>query len=580
MIVKRMKLGEMLLEANLISQDQLKQALEEQMKSRKRLGEILIDLKVIDVDVLVDFLSKQLDIPRVNLREVEIEKSAMELLASDFCKNNLVCPVAVVDGRLRLALSDPLNIFLIDEIEHRAGMKVIPMLENPANIKSTLDKVYAGDTSKLEMLSQELDEGDAVGSGEESSSIDLQKIEGPIVALAHQLLEKAIAEKASDIHVEPGERTLRVRFRVDGVLVELLKIPQSLQKFSSELVSRLKLMANMDISERRLPQDGRIRVTQSDRSVDMRVNTMPVAKGEKVCIRLLDASATKLEMKDLGFSDTNFELWEEIIRHPHGLVLVTGPTGSGKTSTLYAALNYVYTPEENTCTVEDPIEFHNPNFNQTQVRSNIGLTFAACLRAILRQDPDIILIGEIRDTETAKIAVESALTGHLVFSTLHTNSASATVARLVELDVEPYMVASTLLGVLAQRLCRRLCPKCKQERELPDEIKNWAISRCKMPGESALKRFLMEKLKDPAGRKSYIPGTCPNCKSTGYVGRMGIHELLTNSPELRKQVLEKSDGESIADAARLRGFVTLVEDGYQKVLLGRTSLDEVLRVAR
>ncbi|MBI4861195.1 MAG: type II/IV secretion system protein [Candidatus Riflebacteria bacterium] len=565
MIIKRMKLGEMLLEAKKITKEQLQQALDEQLKTHKRLGEVLVEMGFVDQDTLVNFLADQLKIPRMSLVGTEVEKAALELLPPEYCKKNLVCPFKIDGNKLHLCISDPMNIFLVDEIEHRTGKKVQTFLEAPAVIKNTLDKLHSGDESRLALAAEQLDDKEAMAGLDETATVDLQKIEGPIVSLAHQVIEKAITEKASDIHVEPGEKSLRVRFRVDGVLQELLKIPPSLQKFANELTSRLKLMANMDISEKRIPQDGRIRVAHGEKNIDIRVNTMPVAKGEKVCMRLLDSSSTKLDLKDLGFSEHNSKIFESLVDHPHGLVLVTGPTGSGKTSTLYAALNYVYNPGENTCTVEDPIEYQIPVFNQTQVRSNIGLTFASCLRAILRQDPDIILIGEIRDAETAGIAVEAALTGHLVFSTLHTNSASAAVARLIELDVETYMIASTLLGVVAQRLCRRLCPKCKQEADVTEAIVEFGQSRFG---------------KDLTGRKMYVGGGCPSCKNMGYSGRCGIHEILENTTELRQQILARADSESIAESAKERGFLTLIEDGYLKVLQGTTSLEEVRRVAR
>ena len=564
MIIKRMKLGELLLESKKISPEQLQRALDEQLKTHKRLGEVLCDLGIVDQETLVNFLSDQLKIPRMDLRGADIDKTALESLPAEYCKKNLVCPVKLEGNKLHLCISDPMNIFLIDEIEHRTGKKVQTFLESPSVIKITLEKLLSDDGGRLEMAAAELGEKQSTGH-DDSASVDLEKSEGPIVALAHQMIEKAMSEKASDIHVEPGEKSLRVRYRVDGVLVELLKIPTSLQHFANELVSRIKLMANMDISEHRIPQDGRIRVTHNDRTLDIRVNTMPVAKGEKVCMRLLDSSSTKLGLKDLGFSEHNQKVFEGLVDHPHGLVLVTGPTGSGKTSTLYAALNHVYNPGENICTVEDPIEYQIPVFNQTQVRSNIGLTFASCLRAILRQDPDIILIGEIRDAETAGIAVESALTGHLVFSTLHTNSAAAAVARLIELDVETYMIASVLLGTVAQRLTRRLCSKCKKEGDMAPELIEFARMRFG---------------KDLSGRKMFVGNGCSSCKNAGYIGRCAIHEILENTSELRQQILNRSDSESITESAKERGFLTLIEDGYLKVLQGTTSLEEVRRVAR
>ncbi len=562
-MIRRERIGDILIRAGKITEDQLNKALEEQPKTHKRVGDVLVDLGFIGEDELSDILSAQLKIPRIHLVENEPAKEAIAVLPFEFLTKNLVCPVRVHEGRLDLAVADPLNIFLVDEIEHKTGLKVKTFIDTASAIKKALEASQPKDAKMMERVALDLASQESSNDGDDSGkAIDLDKIEGPIVALAHQVIEKAIQEGASDIHVEPSEMSLRVRFRIDGVLQELIKIPPSIMRFQGELISRLKLMANMDISEKRLPQDGRIRVTAGERTVDMRVNSLPVAKGEKICIRLL-GSAKKQTLADLGFSKLSFKLFNELIRHPNGMILVTGPTGSGKTSTLYAALDAVYNPGLNICTVEDPIEYNIPYFNQTQINAAIGMTFAAALRALLRQDPNVILIGEIRDGETAKIAVEAALTGHLVFSTLHTNSAAATVARLIELDVEPYMVASVLLGVVAQRLCRKLCTKCKKEA----------------PAAPELLEFLSKHGKTE-GARMWIPVGCKFCKESGYAGRQAIHEVLLNSPELRADVLSMADSASIHKKARDRGFVSLIEDGYVKVLQGVTSLEELKRVAR
>lgn len=562
-MIRRERIGEILLKAGKISEDQLEKALEEQARTHKRVGDLLVELEFVDEDDLANTLASQLKMGRVNLDEITPENDSMELLPYEFLTKNLVCPIKTQNGRLELAVADPLNIFLIDEIEHKTGLKVKTFIDSPSNIRSALERSSQKDSQSLDKVAMDLSQREGGGGDEESTAIDLEKIEGPIVALAHQIIEKAITEKASDIHIEPSEAALRIRYRVDGVLQELIKIPPTIMKFHGELISRMKLMANMDITEKRIPQDGRIKVSKGDRTLDLRVNSLPVARGEKICIRVLDSSSTRMDLRDLGFSSFSYKLFDEALAHPHGLVLVTGPTGSGKTSTLYAALQKVYNPGINICTVEDPIEYQIPEFNQTQINTQIGLTFAEVLRAILRQDPDVILVGEIRDNETAGIAVESALTGHLVLSTLHTNSAAASVSRLTELDVEPYMVASTLLGAVAQRLCRRLCKKCKREAPLADEIAGF------------LKRH-----GKPSTGKMYIPVGCKSCKDSGYSGRIPIHEVLLNSPELRQHILNQTDSETITEEARKRGFVTLIEDGYVKVLQGHTSLEELHRVAR
>ncbi|MBI4866251.1 MAG: Flp pilus assembly complex ATPase component TadA [Candidatus Wallbacteria bacterium] len=564
-MIRRERVGDILIRAGKITEEQLNRALEEQPKTHKRVGDVLVDLGFIKEEELADTLASQLKIPRVHLAESTPVREAVDMLPFEFLMKNQVCPVKVTDGRLELAVCDPLNIFLVDDIEHKTGLKVKTFIETPSAIKKALEEAHPKDAKMMERVALDLAGQEASGGDDDTGkAIDLDKIEGPIVALAHQIIEKGISEKASDIHVEPSEQSLRVRFRIDGVLQEIIKIPPSIMKFQGELISRLKLMANMDISEKRLPQDGRIKVTAGERVVDLRVNSLPVAKGEKICIRILGSSGGAKTLADLGFSKLSFKIFEDLIRHPNGLILVTGPTGSGKTSTLYAALDTVYNPGLNICTVEDPIEYNIPYFNQTQINSAIGMTFGTVLRALLRQDPNVILIGEIRDTETAKIAVESALTGHLVFSTLHTNSAAATVARLTELEVEPYMVASVLLGVVAQRLCRRLCMKCKREA----------------PASAELIEFLEKHGKKVETPKMWIPVGCKYCKESGYSGRQAIHEILINSPTLREDVLAHADSESIAEHAKQRGFVTLVEDGYLKVLQGITSVEEVRRVAR
>ncbi len=562
-MIRRERVGDILIRAGKITEEQLAHALEEQPKTHKRVGDVLVDLGFIAEDELADTLSAQLKIPRVRLEEHDPSREALDLLPIEFLQKNMVCPVKVADGRLELAVCDPLNIFLIDEIEHKTGLKVKTFIDSGSMIRRALEQANPNDEKVMERVALDLANEEAGETDDAMQAVDLQKVEGPIMALAHQIIEKGIAEKASDIHVEPAEASLRVRFRIDGVLQELIKIPPSIMKFQGELISRLKLMANIDISEKRLPQDGRIKVSLGNKKIDLRVNSLPVAKGEKICIRILGGgSGTKQTLEDLGFSKRSFKIFNELIRHPNGLVLVTGPTGSGKTSTLYAALDAVSNPGINICTVEDPIEYNISEFNQTQINPVINMSFGMALRALLRQDPDVILIGEIRDNETAKIAVESALTGHLVFSTLHTNSASATVARLTELEVEPYMVASVLLGVVAQRLCRRLCDRCKKEAPPSPELVDFLERHGKKSG------------------RMFIPVGCKHCKESGYLGRQAIHEILVNSSHLREHVINRADAETIANTAKKHGFVNLLEDGYVKVLQGITSLEELLRVAR
>jgi len=560
MIIKRMKLGEMLIEARKIKPEELRHALELQLKTHRRLGEVLVELGYIDQETLVSFLSDQLQIPRIDLSDTEIEKGALEQLPQDYCTKNLVCPYRLEGNKLHVCIADPMNIFLIDEIEHRTGRKVQTYLETPGAIRSVLDRCYRG-SEPHPVPTVECPDDKDTSPHVDVSGVGPRKIESSMTALARQLIARGLTANASSIHVEPGEHGLRVRYRVDGVLRELLEVPQPVLKSASDLTDQLKLMAGMDPETTGAFQDGTIRVTRGDEALDAHVSIMPVATGERICIRFC---AARPELEELGFSERDLKLFARLGAPPHGLLLVTGPSGSGKTTTLYAALNHVSDAGKSICTVESSIAHPNPEFGQTRVRPSLGLTFASCLEAILHQDPDVLLVGDVGEARTAELTVESALSGRLVLAALRVGSAASAVTRLIDLGVDPRMLASTLLGIVSQRLCRTLCANCRKPVDPETEIRVFAQERLKM---------------DLSGRKTYVRGECASCRNTGYSGRCGLYEILENTDELRQQILTRAGTETIACSARTRGLWTMVEDGYLKVLQGITTLDEVRRVA-
>ncbi|HMD11038.1 MAG TPA: ATPase, T2SS/T4P/T4SS family, partial [Marmoricola sp.] len=453
-------------------------------------------------------------------------------------------------------MADPANVFAIDDIRSLTGLEVKPVVATRADVAAAIDRYYRADDA-LDDLTSVLDQGD-----EEDDLSKVKEIveDAPIVKYVNLLITQAIQDRASDIHLEPTETDLRVRFRIDGVLHEVMRSPKAIQ---SGVISRLKIMADINIAERRIPQDGRLSVNAHGKKVDLRVATLPTVWGEKVVMRILDNSTARLDLTDLGFSEDNFERYSRSFTKPYGMILVTGPTGSGKSTTLYATLNILSRPEVNVITVEDPVEYRLPGINQVQTNNKAGLTFASALRSILRSDPDIVLIGEIRDHETGQIAVEAALTGHLVLSTLHTNDAPSAVSRLTEMGIEPFLVGSALDAVLAQRLARRLCSKCKEPYTPTAE----SLVASRFPWEDGKP---LPELFRPVG--------CTNCSKTGYKGRLALHEVMLISEEIERLAVEKASATTIEHVAREQGMKTLREDGLSKVLAGVTSLDEILRV--
>jgi len=563
---KKKFLGEVLIEKGIISEVQLEQALAEQENSMLRLGEQLVQMGLVTENEIILTLAEMLGVPTFKTDQVdEFPISVINTLSYEYCKENKVIPVAEDEetNTVSVVHHDPLNVFIVDEIEQRTGMHVKFLVDTPASIERALAKLRRFDSSEMDAVVNDMQTMD-VRESKADQAVQLDnEAEGPIVTLVNRILATGIQEGCSDIHVEPSKSLLRIRFRKSGVLCELTPIPDLVHKFQPQLISRLKLMADMDISERRLPQDGRIKVAAAQgKTLDMRVNTLPVQSGEKICMRILDTSAASMGLNEMGLSKRNSTLLRRNCQKPNGLVLVSGPTGSGKTTTLYASLNYINSPEVNICTTEDPVEYTIPDYNQTNIRSNIGLTFPSALRALLRQDPDIILVGEMRDGETANIGVEAAMTGHLVFSTIHTNSASGAVGRLVQMGVPPYLVASTILCVCAQGLMRTLCQSCRKKAPLSKEL------------------LLFSKRIKANLDHGYDAVGCKRCQQSGYKGRMGVHEVLENSQTLRQCIVDGLDEKAIEEVLVKQGWVTQRMDGMLKVLQGQTSEDEMNRVCR
>jgi type IV pilus assembly protein PilB len=551
------QLGDILLEGGLVTADQLQQAVSEQQRVGKSLGRVLVELGMVTEAQLVASLAQQIGLQFVDLGDYPIDPSAAALVPDAVSRRHNALPIGYEDGRLIVAMADPANVFAVDDIRSITGYEVKPVVATKADVLATINRLHRMD-SDMEDLTATLDVT-------EEGSDDLSKVkeivdDAPIVKFVNLLITQAIQDRASDIHIEPAERDMRVRFRIDGVLHEIMRSPKTIQ---SGVISRLKIMSEINIAERRIPQDGRMSVNANGKKIDLRVATLPTVWGEKVVMRILDNSTAMLKLADLGFMPDNFTRYEQSFTKPYGMILVTGPTGSGKSTTLYATLNIVNTPDRNTITVEDPVEYRLPGINQVQVNAKAGLTFAAALRSILRSDPDIVLIGEIRDHETAQIAIEAALTGHLVLSTLHTNDAPSAINRLIEMGIEPFLVGSALDCVLAQRLARRLCPKCKEAYQPTEE----SLVHARFPWSPG----------EPVPTL-YRPVGCSACSKTGYKGRMALHEVMTVTEDVERLAVERRSADEIGRVARSQGMSTLRADGMGKVLLGHTSLEEILRV--
>jgi len=564
------RLGDLLVAEGLITDAQLRQALSDQKGKTDKLGTVLVGLGFITEEQLIGFLSRQYGIPSITLNTLDIDAETLRLVPSHIAKKYEVLPVKRIGGTLTLAMSDPTNVFALDDVAFMTNLQILPVVAPQAAIRRALEKNYetgqggasmnemmeeiTGDSSNMEVLGDE-------GAGQQVDVFELKESadEAPVVKLVNMVLADAIRKGASDLHWEPYEKTFRVRFRLDGVLHEMLSPPKRLEP---AIISRLKIMSALDISERRLPQDGRIKLRYGTREIDFRVSILPTIFGEKAVLRILDKDSLQLDLTKLGFDSWSYEKFNTAIHQPYGMVLITGPTGSGKTTTLYSAISTINSPEHNIMTAEDPVEYNLKGVNQVQVSEGIGRTFAAVLRSFLRQDPDVILVGETRDLETAQISIRAALTGHLVFTTLHTNDCPSTVARLVDMGVQPFLLSSALLLILAQRLGRKICKDCRapiQGHE--DDLVPYG------------------HVPEGRGKVTFYKGKgCQTCNFTGMKGRVAIYEVMAITEELRNVILKGGTTAEIREMAQSQGMKTLRQAGLIKVLEGTTTVEEVLRV--
>jgi type IV pilus assembly protein PilB len=564
------RLGDLLVKEKIISPEQLEQAVKIQKDSNTRLGAALVKLGFLSDEDVTNFLSRQYGVPAINLSYFEIDPSVVKLIPYETAKRYQILPLSRVGASLTIAMVDPTNVFAMDDIKFMTGFNIEPVVASESSILEGIDKAYG--TTKEEDLEQvmqsmtDMDEADVElqADQEEVGLADLERAadEAPIVKLVNLILTDAVKRGASDIHIEPYEKELRVRFRIDGVLQSIMTPPL---KLKDAITSRMKIMAKLDISEKRLPQDGRIMLKMNiggrKKQLDFRVSTLPTLWGEKIVLRLLDKENLRLDMTKLGFEPESLVKFEKAILKPYGMVLVTGPTGSGKTNTLYSSISTLNKPDTNIMTAEDPVEFQLAGVNQVQMKEQIGLNFAASLRAFLRQDPNIILVGEIRDFETAEIAIKAALTGHLVLSTLHTNGAPETITRLMNMGIEPFLVATSVHLICAQRLVRRICKECAAVVEVPRQT---LLEEGYTPEE-------VETVKIMKGKG------CATCNSTGYKGRCGLYEVMEVDDEIRELVLVGASAVELKKKAIERGMITLRRSGLIKVAAGMTTLEEVAR---
>jgi len=551
-----LKMGDLLVRSNLISNTQLIEVLEMQKISNKKIGEILIEKRYISEQEFKEFLAIQKGYKQINLLKIsgEIDISASNLLTKEYAMKTKVFPFRFESDRLAIATVDPLDIYLNDEIRMLTSYEVEPYIATKKDIEAAI-KTYMSDDYSLQEVEEITKDVDFLIDEDIDEEIGVQK--NPLVRLANQIVLKAITMRASDIHVEPQEKFCSIRFRIDGILQEIKKVPKTVQRL---LISRYKIMGGMDITETRLPQDGRSSFSYHNRTIDLRFASLPTVYGENISIRILNREENIFDIENLGIKKEELDAYLKIISQPYGSIIITGPTGSGKTSTLYASLNYISSPERKIYTIEDPVEYKFSQIMQIQVNQKIGMNFAAGLRAMMRSDPDIIMLGEIRDLESAKIAVEASITGHLVLSTLHTNDAPSTIARLFEMGVEPYMISSALKCVVAQRLLRRLCPFCKEKAD---------TSNTALPEE--IDRII-------AGKTVFTKKGCQRCNKSGYMGRIGIFSIMAVTAEIRKMILSKAGSDEIETVAKKDGMRTLIEVAAEKVSEGITSFEEMYRV--
>ena len=555
---KSKQLGQILIELGMITPEQLEQALEEHRRTPKSIGRVLIDMGMIKEGDLVRALAEQVGLEFVDLAEHPIDPTATTLLPEALARRYRAIPIGERDGKLLVAMSDPANVYALDDIRTITNRDVQPLVATAGDVERAIQK-FAGMDGQVEALANVA--ADAIEGEEEQMEAALE--DAPIVKLVNAIMTQAVGDRASDVHIEPAERNVRIRFRVDGVLHE--PMPPAPKNIQGGLISRLKVMAELNIAEKRIPQDGRISMKVGGKQLDLRVATLPTVHGEKVVIRVLDKSNALLRLEDLGFLEESYKQFSKSFKKPYGAILVTGPTGSGKSTTMYSTLNILNEEDKNIITVEDPVEYRLAGVNQMQVNPKAGLTFAAALRSILRADPDIVLIGEVRDKETATIAIEAALTGHLVLTSLHTNDAPSAITRLTEMDVETFLVASAIDAVVAQRLARVLCERCK-EPYAPEELE---LQQAGYP------EWLWPEI-----TQIHRPVGCAACSNTGYRGRMGLYEVMPMTEEIERLTVERASAESIKTVAIQQGMITLRDDGLEKVRMGITSIEEVARVVK
>lgn len=554
--------GDWLVEQNIVTPEQLQEALNEQSKSGGRLGEVFARMEILSEEDVAKALASHLNTEFVTLEDTsdidsEIARKIPETIASRFC----LIAVGQRDNKVVVAIADPLNVVAIDTVTVKLKKQVKTVIASPKQIQRMIDVVYHGSDVQEQKLRDlvELEVSTEEDEAEEEVLSAAEAEEAPVIRFVDLLLGHAVKSRASDIHIEPQEKGMNVRMRVDGILVDM--IPPA-RKMQAAIIARIKIISEMNIAERRLPQDGRFKIRAADRDIDVRVSVLPTIYGEKVVMRILDKAAVKHDIHTMGFGEKLLEQFKNILAQPHGIIIVTGPTGSGKSTTLYSALNYLKDPKKNISTVEDPVEYRLAGINQTQIKSEINLTFASCLRALLRQDPDIILLGEIRDKETMEIAMKASLTGHLVLSTFHTNDAPSAISRLVYMGLEPYLLASSLNLILAQRLLRKVCEHCKEQVTIQPEI---------------LKSLRIDP-KDVKGATFYQGKGCATCNQTGYMGRVPIFEFLPINREMRDEIARGAGEVEIRKFARQQGYGDLMDSGVERMFAGLTTAEEILRV--
>ena len=559
--LKNLKMGELLVRKGLISEKDIEAAVKNQSSSGKKLGDILLEKRLISEANLSQVLAEQHNMPFIQVRTGLYDPEVVKLLDHDVARSLNVLPLFRLRGVLYLAIANPQAINAIDSVAEKTGLSIKPVIATENNIREVVTESHSLDNSLSDFIG-ELDVSADLevveGAEQDLDAIDQQAAASPVINLINGLVQRAVSDGASDIHIEPGRGNARIRFRIDGLLYQIMSPPAELYP---ALVSRLKVMAKLDIAERRLPQDGRIQVVTGGRVIDLRLSTLPGIHGEKVVLRVLDKTKAIMQLDKIGLSSDHLNLFKELLKHNHGLFLVTGPTGSGKTTTLYSAINELNSIEKSIVTIEDPVEYQLDIINQNQVREVIGLDFARLFRHVLRQDPDVVMVGEIRDPETAEIAVQAALTGHLVLSTLHTNDAIGAVTRLLDMGIQPFLLSSALIGVMAQRLIRRVCPSCKTTYTVPAEAMQ----------QYGLK--LTEKQELVRGKG------CPECYDSGYKGRLAIHELLKVDADTQRLMMKNPSRDELDDHVKQKGMETLIDSALHNVLAGVTTIDEALRIA-